>query len=128
MAEGLTKVNEIRAKNFEKRWIYRQKIQYTYGSDNDDNNDQLSDDDASDATQNEGTATSTTTYKKDKCKCGSTNLKYISYRECPLNKNKRQIHDSDEMDNVDNVDDITSTDKELAEIFCTCKSQWGTHS
>ena len=150
MAEGLQKGNEIRAKNLEKKqteeakqqhtnwkkarvheqeerkqWIYRQKILHTYGSDNDDDDDQLSDDDGSDATLNEGTATSTNTSEKNKCKCGSTSHKCISHRECPLNKNKRQIHDSDEMDDVD---DITSTDKELAEIFCTCKSQWGTHS
>ena len=143
MAEALEKGNELRAKNLEKKqteeakqqrtnwkkarvqeqeerkqWIRKQRIRHTYGSDNDDDDDELSD--GCDITQNEGTATSSITSKR-KCKCGSTSHKYTSHHECPMNKKKRQIQLEDD-------DATTPTEEELAEVFCTCRSQRATHN
>ena len=71
-----------------KQWIHKQRIQHTYGSNNDDS-DELSECD--DTSKDKGVAPATiTTLKKGKCKCGSTSHRYTSHHECPLNKKKPQ--------------------------------------
>ena len=135
MAAALQRGNEIRANNLErkqteeakenrvnwktarvqeqeerKQWIHRQRIQHTYGSDDEDDgyDDDLSDN--CDVANNE-----LCSRKQGKCKCGSATHRITSHSDCPLNKN-RQVRFDDE-----------STASET-EIICTCGSERGTHN
>jgi len=140
MADALKKANEIRYKSLEKKqtdrakerrtewkkarvqeqeerklWSRRQVIQHTYGS-SDDNGSSSDDNDDTSAVHSKGKASSS---KLSKCKCGSTQHKYISHRKCPLNK-KAQVP----------VCETSSTDTEKSEDegnLCTCESLRGTH-
>ena len=138
MAAALQRGNEVRANNLErkkteeakenrtnwkkarvqeqeerKQWIRRQRIQHTYGSDDEDDGDDDDLSDNCDVANNELCATSSR--KQGKCKCGSATHRITSHRDCPLNKN-HQVRFEDE-----------STASET-EIICTCGSERGTHN
>jgi len=152
MKEALQRGNEIRAKNLEKKqteeakqqrtnwkkarvqeqeerkqWIRKQRIQHTYGSDNDET-DELSECD--DTSKDKGVASATiTTSKKGKCKCGSMSHRYTSHRECPLNKRKQQEIEDNGITNEATSGGSTATSSEEVsdEASCKCKSDRASH-
>ena len=129
MAEALQKANEIRSKNLEqkqtdesrekrsswkkkrveegelrKRWRRSQRIQHTYGSDEEDEEDEepvgrRPEARSASATRKPGrpkkvavpTATTSGMRRiRDMCKCGQTDHKNTSHRNCPLNKRRQE--------------------------------------
>jgi len=138
MIEALTRGNEIRAQNLErkqteqakenrtnwkkarvqeqeerKQWIRRQKVLHTYGSDDDDE-DSNEDNDENDC--DVGNAR-----KQRKCKCGSFTHRLTTHRNCPLNKKRLVTFAS----TAASEDESTASD---VEMMCTCGSERGTHS
>ena len=150
MAEALKKGNEVRAKNLEKKktdeakekrtnwkkarvqeqeerkeWIRRQAVHHTYGSEDED--EEETEETVASSSKSQSSAFVKT---RTKCKCGSSQHKYTSHHECPLNKKKQPCakNDSDIDSTTDAFDEDTDTEEEIAQHFCKCGSERGTHS
>ena len=151
MAEALKKANEVRATNLEKKktdeakekrtnwkkarvqeqeerklWIRRQNIHHTYGSEDDEDDENDEDDTILNKRKKVSLRSATSDKTRSKCKCGSTEHKYVSHHKCPLNKNKQSGVKDSGNNTTDNGDCDTS--EEMAEYFCTCGSITVTHS
>ena len=93
----------------QKMWNRRQTIHHTYGSDDDENEDNV------ESTEQHGSKASTAMRK---CKCGSSDHRYTSHLDCPLNKKHVVPEDTD--------DSTLSIDHFAEEDVYTCGSR--THS
>ena len=152
MAEALKKGNKVRAKNLEKKktdeakekrtnwkkarvqeqeerkeWIRQQAVHHTYGSEDED------EEETEETVASSSKSQSSAFFKTHtKCKCGSSQHKYTSHHECPLNKKKQPCakNDSDinsttddtEEEDTDTEDEDTDTEEEIAQYFCMCGS------
>ena len=90
----------------QKMWNHRQTIHHTYGSDDDEDEDNV------ESTEQHGSKASTAVRK---CKCGSSDHRYTSHCDCPLNKKHAAPEDTD--------DSTWSTDHSAEEQVCTCGSR-----
>lgn len=70
-----------------KQWSRRQTIHHTYGSD-DDNEDEDNAELPKGGTEQHGSKASNAVRQVLKCKCGSSEHRYSSHRNCPLNKKR----------------------------------------
>ena len=108
-----------------KEWIQRQAVHHTYGSEEED------EDEAEETVASSSNSQSSVSVKtRTKCKCGSSQHKNTSHHKCPLNKKKQLCakNNSDIDSTTDASDEDTETAEEIAQYFCTCGSERGTHS
>ena len=152
MAEGLKKANEIRDKNLTKKqsdlakekqtnwkkaraqehqerkqWMKRQAVYHTYGTD-DDNDEEVTDEESNRTVATKQARVRRTYSANAKCKCGSSEHRYISHHLCPLNK-KTQASNRVVSDTTVQQDSCDSdTEEEMTQLFCMCGSDRATHS
>ena len=138
MVEALQSATEVRAKNLSKKktvnakerrtqwkkaraqeqqerklWSRRQRIEHTYGSDDDDCS---SEEDGSPSTR-----------VQRKCKCGSVDHRSIRHHSCPLNR--KRCHTKGQMDNADGDHEEEAVHSSFGEDgpVCTCGTERASH-
>ena len=154
MPEALKRANEVRAKNLAKKqteeaknkrtdwkkarvqeqeerklWGRRQTIHHTYGSDDDNEDEEDVDGNAESpkgGTEQHGSKAPRLARQKLKCKCGSSEHKYTSHHNCPLNKKRIEVKDTDDSTDTSTADEDSPEEKET-EGLCTCGSGNTTH-
>ena len=93
----------------------RQRIEHTYGSEENSSEEEET-----------PLKTSTSTQQKHtkKCKCGSLEHSTIRHHSCPLNKRKQNLDDG-----ARNKDDESNDKDQDSEdgVACICGSNWASH-